>query len=125
MRNACTLTPSAYNARSRAATFLSSIVTSTRSMSDFAQTVSCDRLPHRMAARIERSALIRSTRASSAVVNVWWIEPDAMRRSRLPVGNRSPILHQMVGGAPTERLQREGGIVCAARAHDRAAEHRQ
>ena len=38
-------------------------------MSDFAQTVSCDRLPQRMAARIERSSLICSTSASSAAVN--------------------------------------------------------
>ena len=57
MRNAWTLTPSAFSATSDASTFLSSIVTSTRSMSDFAQTVSCDRLPHRMAARMERSPL--------------------------------------------------------------------
>ena len=57
IRIAWTFTPSAYSATSAGSTFLSSIVTSTRSMSDFAQTVSCDRLPQRMAARIERSCL--------------------------------------------------------------------
>ena len=49
--------------------FLSSIVTSTRSMSDFSHTGSCERLPQRIAARIERSRLIFSTRASSASLN--------------------------------------------------------
>ena len=37
-------------------------------MSDLAQTVSCDRLPQRIAARTERSSFTCSTSASSAVV---------------------------------------------------------
>ncbi len=40
-------------------------------MSDFSQTVSCDRLPQRMAARTERSRLTSSTSASRASVNVF------------------------------------------------------
>src|SRR5215471_14555728 len=71
-RLACTFTPSAYSARSPRSTFLSSMVTSIRSMSDLAQTVSCDRLPQRMAARMERSSLTCSTSASSAALNVCW-----------------------------------------------------
>ena len=50
------------------------MVTSTRSMSDFAQTVSCDRLPQRMAARIERSFSTCATRSSSASVNFFWMD---------------------------------------------------
>src|SRR4029450_4386315 len=42
---------------------------STRSMSDFAHTMSCERLPQRIAARIARSSRICSTSASSAAVN--------------------------------------------------------
>ena len=42
-------------------------------MSDFAQTVSCDRLPQRIAARTERSSLTCSTSASSASVNFCWM----------------------------------------------------
>ena len=38
-------------------------------MSDFAQTVSCDRLPQRMAARTLRSSFSCATSASSAAVN--------------------------------------------------------
>src|SRR2546425_12557047 len=55
-------------------TFLSSMVTSARSISDFAQTVSCDRLPQRMAARIDRSPFTCSMRSSSASVNFFWTE---------------------------------------------------
>jgi hypothetical protein len=69
MSIAWTFTPPAFSATCPDSTFLSSIVTNTRSMSDFSQTVSCDRLPHRMAARMERSSLTCSTRASSAAVN--------------------------------------------------------
>ena len=43
-------------------------------MSDFAQTVSCDRLPQRMAARTERSPFTCSTSASSAAANFCWID---------------------------------------------------
>src|SRR6185503_18350533 len=50
-------------------TSASSAVTSSRSMSDFSQTRSCDRLPPRIAARIDRSCRIWDTRASSAVAN--------------------------------------------------------
>src|SRR5688572_8802097 len=70
IRKAWTLTPSAFSDRSEVSIFLSSTVTRPRSMSDFAHTVSCDRLPQRIAARIDRSCLICSTSASSAVVNV-------------------------------------------------------
>src|SRR5207247_2508315 len=73
IRNAWTLTPPAYSARLAVSTFLSSIVTSARSMSDFAQTVSCDRLPQRMAARIDRSCFTCATRSSSAWVNFLWM----------------------------------------------------
>ena len=45
------------------------MVTSTRSMSDFAQTVSCERLPQRMAARIERSCLHLRDEIVSASAN--------------------------------------------------------
>src|SRR5580658_7465429 len=45
------------------------MVTSTRSISDLAQTVSCDRLPQRMAASMERSRLTCSTSVSSAAPN--------------------------------------------------------
>ena len=38
-------------------------------MSDFAHTMSCERLPQRIAARIARSSRICSTSASSATVN--------------------------------------------------------
>ena len=54
------------SARSPPSTFLSSMVTSTRSMSDLAHTVSCERLPQRIAARTERSSFTRATSASSA-----------------------------------------------------------
>ena len=47
-------------------TFWSSIVTSTRSMSECSQTVSCDRLPHRIAARTVRSLRISATSVSRA-----------------------------------------------------------
>jgi len=40
--------------------------------SERAQTVSCDRLPQRMAARMERCCLITSTRASRAALNCQW-----------------------------------------------------
>ena len=66
----------------RRSTFLSSIVTSTRSMSDFAQTVSCDRLPQRIAARTERSRFTCSTSASSASVNFCWIDSFPNRRGQ-------------------------------------------
>ena len=79
MSTACTLTPSALSEIPAFSTLRSSIVTSTRSMSDFAQTVSCERLPQRTTARIARSFLISSTSASSAAVNVWWIEFLCMR----------------------------------------------
>ena len=82
MRSAWTFTPPASSARSAAATFLSSIVTSTRSMSDFAQTVSCDRLPQRIAARMERSCLTCSTSASSASVNFSRINSFSNRRGQ-------------------------------------------
>ena len=42
MSTACTLTPSALSEMPEFSTLRSSIVTSTRSMSDFAQTVSCE-----------------------------------------------------------------------------------
>ena len=74
IRNAWTFTPSAYSERPVFSTFLSSMVTSTRSMSDFAQTVSCDRLPQRMAAKIDRSFRICATRSSSASVNFFWMD---------------------------------------------------
>src|SRR5262249_29368334 len=45
------------------------MVTSKRSISDFDQTVSCDRLPHRIAARMERSRFSCSTRTESAALN--------------------------------------------------------
>src|SRR5215813_6840909 len=48
-------------------------------MSDFAHTVSYDRLPQRMAARTERSPFTCSTSASSASVNCCWIDPFPMR----------------------------------------------
>src|SRR5581483_7651796 len=66
-------TPSAESERSVGPPFLSSTVTSTRSMSDFAQTVSCDRLPQRMAARTEASLCTCPISASSASVNFCWI----------------------------------------------------
>src|SRR5471030_1476858 len=69
IRNAWTFTPPALIARLAFSTFLSSMVTSARSMSDFAQTVSCDRLPQRMAARMDRSSFTCATRLSSASVN--------------------------------------------------------
>src|SRR5262245_49211706 len=50
------------------------MVTSTKSMSDLAQTVSCARLPQRRAARTERSPFTCSTSASSAAVNCCWID---------------------------------------------------
>ena len=75
IRNAWTFTPPAFSARLVFSTFLSSMVTSARSMSDFAQTVSCDRLPQRMAARIERSCFTCFTRSSSASVNFFWTDP--------------------------------------------------
>jgi hypothetical protein len=62
-------TPPERNANDPASIFLSSMVTSARSMSDFAQTVSWDRLPHRIAARIERSPFTCAMRSSSASVN--------------------------------------------------------
>src|SRR5918993_5568618 len=52
--------------------FRSSTVTNTRSISDLAQTTSCERLPHSSAARMERSALACKTRASSAAANRCW-----------------------------------------------------
>src|SRR5881397_3587470 len=58
------------------------MVTSTRSMSDLAHTVSCDRLPHRMAARMDRSSFTCSTSASRASLNFRWIDRCSMRRSR-------------------------------------------
>ncbi|PYR91366.1 MAG: hypothetical protein DMF84_17115 [Acidobacteria bacterium] len=57
IRFACTFTPSAYSDSCDNSVFLSSIVMSTRSISDFVQTVSCARLPQRIAARTEWSAL--------------------------------------------------------------------
>src|SRR5215831_19455695 len=61
------------------------MVTSTRSMSDLAQTVSCERLPQRIAARMERSCLICATRASSASVNFFWVDPiDVLTLPRGP-----------------------------------------
>src|SRR5215468_22705 len=72
MRIAWTFTPSAYSAMSDEPRFLSSTVTRTRSISDLAHTVSWDRLPHRIAATIERSLLICSTSASSARLNSSW-----------------------------------------------------
>src|SRR5580700_2813131 len=45
------------------------MVTSSRSISDFDQTVSWDRLPHRIAARMEPSRFTSSTSAVSAVLN--------------------------------------------------------
>jgi hypothetical protein len=39
-------------------------------MSDFDHTASCERLPQRIAARIERSVLISATSVSRAAVNV-------------------------------------------------------
>ena len=82
--NACTFTPSAYSARSPASTFLSSTVTSTRSMSDLAHTVSCERLPQRTAARTERSSFTSAMSASSALVNLCSISAFPMfhRRGR-------------------------------------------
>ena len=52
---ACTFTPSAFSATLDAPTRESSMVTSTRSMSDRAHTVSCDMLPARITARTDRS----------------------------------------------------------------------
>src|SRR5258708_1747050 len=75
IRNAWTFTPLAYSARLAVSTFLSSMVTSARSMSDFAHTISCDRLPQRMAARIDRSCFTCATRSSSASVNFFWMDP--------------------------------------------------
>ena len=49
-------------------------------MSDFSQTVSCDRLPQRIAARIERSPLISSINAASAAVNRCSTAPGFMRK---------------------------------------------
>src|SRR6187200_2565602 len=70
MSTAWTLTPAALSERPESSILRSSIVTSTRSISDLAQTVSCERLPQRTTARIARSSLISSTSASSAAVNV-------------------------------------------------------
>src|SRR6185436_7024734 len=52
-------------------------------MSDFAQTASYDRLPQRMAARMERSSFTCSMSASSASVNFCWIAPVPMRDYRI------------------------------------------
>src|SRR5262245_52005946 len=78
----CTLTPSAYRHRSLCSTFLSSMVTSTRSMSDLAHTVSCDMLPHSTAARTERSVLTCSINRSRAALNFCGADSDviAVRR---------------------------------------------
>src|SRR5882672_4519090 len=43
-------------------------------MSDFAQTVSYDRLPQRMAARIDLSCFTCATRSSSASANFFWMD---------------------------------------------------
>src|SRR6266566_3832227 len=75
IRNAWTFTPPAFSARLDFSTFLSSMVTSARSMSDFSQTVSCERLPQRMAARIERSPFTCATSSSSASANLFWTDP--------------------------------------------------
>src|SRR5215471_11734150 len=74
IRKAWTFTPPASSATLDVRTFLSSMVTSARSMSDFAQTVSCDRLPQRIAARIDRSCFTCATRSLSASVNFFWMD---------------------------------------------------
>src|SRR5262245_16322087 len=61
------------------ADFLSSIVTSAMSMSDFAHTLSFDRLPARMAARIVVSLFSCSTSAANASVNFCWSDSFPMR----------------------------------------------
>src|SRR5260221_1056807 len=50
------------------------MVTSARSISDFSQTVSCERLPQRIAARMDRSCFTCSTRWSSASLNFFWMD---------------------------------------------------
>src|SRR5262245_36299462 len=70
IRTACTFTPFDTSDRLPPSIFLSSMVTSTRSMSDFSQTVSWDRLPQRIAARIERSSFNCSASTSSARLNL-------------------------------------------------------
>src|SRR5258708_22920320 len=71
-------TPSEYSALSASSNVLSSTVTSTRSMSDFAQTGSCDRLPQSTAARIERSPLMCSINDASAAAKCCSIGPGSM-----------------------------------------------
>src|SRR5690348_12867483 len=45
-----------------------------RSISDFSHTVSCDRLPQRMAARIDRSCFTCATSSSRAWLNFFWMD---------------------------------------------------
>src|SRR5687767_13320610 len=67
-------------------------------MSDFSQTVSCERLPQRMAARMLRSPLISPTRESSAAANFCWTVIDL------------PLSFVVSSSAPVARLGDESGF---------------
>ena len=95
---AWTFTPSAESAIDPSSTLRSSTVMNTRSISDFAHTTSCDRLPQSSAARIERSALACATSASSAAVKRCWTSDGWL------VGPTAAIIVQV--GAPQRYCQR-------------------
>src|SRR5689334_4202887 len=92
IRIAWTFTPPALRERLEVSTFLSSIVTSAKSMSDFAQTVSCERLPHRIAARMDRSSLTCATRSPSASLNFCWMDPLEVLTVPCPFGSNAARL---------------------------------
>src|SRR5215471_21618367 len=64
---------------SPAVTLRSSMVTKTRSMSDRAHTVSCARLPQRMAASTDESFSTCRMSPSSAAANAWGTDGSLMR----------------------------------------------
>ena len=120
----------------RPSTFLSSMVTSTRSMSDFAQTVSCERLPQRMAARIERSCfdlldqrverrgkrlldrgLLDNYRRQRSIIPMWPSGPttspgrDAMPRRQRPDDRGSPAPS---AGGPSSAITPPGPVTSSS-----------
>src|SRR5262245_6726950 len=85
---------------------------STRSMSDLAHTVSCDRLPQRIAARMERSSFTCSMSAASASLNFCWIDSFPFTCKKVPFCRVEPVLKCSPEGA--RRWRRKASITMRA-----------